>query len=309
MASDLITVSGLRVEACHGVFPEEKVRPRPFVVDIELEVDLSRAGVSDDLADTVSYAEIAHRAVAVVRGRPVDLIEHLAEQIATVCLDEPSVEAVRVEVHKPEAPVGLPFEDVSVRVHRERSATVVVALGSNLSLPAMRLADAVRRIGALDGVDLMTLSPVVETDAVGGPEGQPAYLNAVLLLRTRLAPHTLLARLHEVEAVHGRVRDVRWGPRTLDLDLIDYADPVRGGSRRSDDPQLTLPHPRAFERAFVVVPWLLADPTRDEAYQVWAELSGVAGLEGARPVAGDLGVRSGPEWPAFVAALVAVSSW
>ncbi|GAB76952.1 dihydroneopterin aldolase / 2-amino-4-hydroxy-6-hydroxymethyldihydropteridine diphosphokinase [Austwickia chelonae] len=309
MTGDLIRVAGLRVEACHGVFPEEKVQPRPFVVDIELRVDLSRAGSSDDLADTVSYAEIAHRAVEVVQGEPVDLIEHLAERIAAVCLQEPLVEAAQVRVHKPEAPVGLPFEDVSVSVHRERAATAVVALGANLSDPVMRLADAVRRIGTLDGVDPVMLSPVVETDPVGGPEGQPVYLNAVLVVRTRLAPHSLLARLHEVESVHGRVRDVRWGPRTLDLDLIDYTDPARGGSCRSDDPRLTLPHPRAFERAFVVVPWLLADPAGEQARRAWAELSGEPGREASRPVAGESGVRPGPAWPSFVAATVAVSSW
>ena len=99
----------------------------------------------------------------------------------------------------------------------------------------------------------MTVSPVYETVPVGGPP-QPDYLNAVVLARTTLAPRKLLDRLQEVEAAFDRIRDVRWGPRTLDVDIIS----VEG--ERSDDPVLTLPHPRAHERAFVLAPWQDADP-------------------------------------------------
>lgn len=99
----------------------------------------------------------------------------------------------------------------------------------------------------------MAVSPVYETVPVGGPP-QPDYLNAVLLARTTLSSPVLLDRLHEVEAAFDRVREVRWGPRTLDIDIITVAGEV------SADPQLTLPHPRAHERAFVLAPWHDADP-------------------------------------------------
>jgi len=99
----------------------------------------------------------------------------------------------------------------------------------------------------------MTVSPVYETAPVGGPP-QPDYLNAVLLARTTLSSRVLLDRLHEVEAAFERVRDVRWGPRTLDIDIITVEGEV------SDDPELTLPHPRAHERAFVLAPWHDMDP-------------------------------------------------
>ncbi|MBW3084830.1 Bifunctional folate synthesis protein [Austwickia sp. TVS 96-490-7B] len=291
--TDRISLRGMRVDACHGVLPEEKTAPQPFLVDIDMEVDLSWAGHSDRLADTVSYAEVAHRAVAVVAGAPVDLIEHLAEQVAEEVLASPLMEATTVTVHKPQAPVGVPFGDVSVSVRRERQAEVVVALGANLSSPQERLADAIRRIGDLPGVDLLRVSPLWRTDPVGGPAGQPTYLNAVAVLRTRSAPRTVLSWLHEIEAVHGRQRAVRWGARTLDLDLIQYVDPRQGGQVRSDDPELMLPHPRAWERAFVMVPWSVADPSHEAVAQA------VAGLDVS-------GVRPGPAWPQSVAASVMV---
>ena len=95
--------------------------------------------------------------------------------------------------------------------------------------------------------------------ARGGPE-QPAYINAVVVGTTRLAPSTLLAGLHDIEREHGRTREVRWGPRTLDLDLVQYGDPVFDTDVVMDSATLVLPHPRAHERAFVLVPWLQADP-------------------------------------------------
>ena len=103
------------------------------------------------------------------------------------------------------------------------------------------------------GLALVALSPVYETVPVGGPP-QPEYLNAVLIAETTLPATALLRRGQAVEAAFGRVRQEVWGPRTLDVDVIVYGDVV------SDDPELTLPHPRARERAFVLAPWLDADP-------------------------------------------------
>jgi 2-amino-4-hydroxy-6-hydroxymethyldihydropteridine diphosphokinase len=108
-------------------------------------------------------------------------------------------------------------------------------------------------IAAIPEVQVMAVSPVYETVPVGGPP-QPDYLNAVLLARTTLPASALLDRLHEVEAGADRVREVRWGPRTLDIDIIT----VEG--ERSADPSLLLPHPRAHERAFVLGPWRDVDP-------------------------------------------------
>ena len=129
----------------------------------------------------------------------------------------------------------------------------VLALGSNLGDSRDILAGGADAIAGLPEVRVTAVSPVYETAPVGGP-AQPDYLNAVLLVSTGLGPRELLGRLHEIEAAFDRVRLVRWGPRTLDIDIITIA------GERSDDPELTLPHPRAHERAFVLAPWLDADP-------------------------------------------------
>jgi 2-amino-4-hydroxy-6-hydroxymethyldihydropteridine diphosphokinase len=140
----------------------------------------------------------------------------------------------------------------------------VIALGANQGDRAATLLAAATELADSDGVELTALSRVHETVAVrvDGPDPDaPPYLNAIALIRTTLAPDDLLALLHRIESSHGRVRDERWGDRTLDLDIIDYA-----GQRRDRD-GLTLPHPRAAERDFVLRPWLEVDPD--------AELTGV----------------------------------
>jgi 2-amino-4-hydroxy-6-hydroxymethyldihydropteridine diphosphokinase len=130
---------------------------------------------------------------------------------------------------------------------------VVLALGSNLGERQDILQGAVDAIAGLPGVRVTAVSPVYETAPVGGP-AQPDYLNAVVLADAALPARELLDRLHEIEAAFDRVRVVRWGPRTLDVDVIMF------GRERSDDPELTLPHPRAHERAFVLAPWHQVDP-------------------------------------------------
>ena len=129
-----------------------------------------------------------------------------------------------------------------------RRNDAVLAIGSNLGDRLGILRAAVTEIANLPGTELLAVSPVYETDPVGGP-AQPEYLNAVLTVRTGLAARELLGQLNRIEAAHDRVREVRFGPRTLDIDIISYSD------QTSDDPVLTLPHPRARERAFVLVPW------------------------------------------------------
>jgi 2-amino-4-hydroxy-6-hydroxymethyldihydropteridine diphosphokinase len=146
----------------------------------------------------------------------------------------------------------------------------VLALGGNLGDRLATLQGGLDALAATPGLDLVAVSPVYETDPVGGPEQGP-YLNAVAVAETSLAPRELLARAQETENAFGRVRTERWGARTLDVDLISVGDVV------SDDPELTLPHPRAHERAFVLVPWLQADPDATLGGTPVAEL--LAGLD------------------------------
>jgi dihydroneopterin aldolase len=118
---DRVALRGLRGFGRHGVLPSERANGQPFLVDVDLGLDTRRAAKSDDLTDTVDYAGLADRVVALVEGEPVNLIETLAERIAAMCLEPAGVEQVQVTVHKPEAPVTVAFEDVSVTIMRSRS--------------------------------------------------------------------------------------------------------------------------------------------------------------------------------------------
>jgi len=157
----------------------------------------------------------------------------------------------------------------------------VIAMGSNLGDRLDYLQ------GGLDGlfdtprITFLAVSPVYETAPVGGPE-QADYLNAVVIAETSMPAQAVLERCRGLEDAFGRVRDERWGPRTLDLDLIIYGDEV------SNSPVLTLPHPRAHERAFVLAPWHDADPEaqipgRGRVADLLAAIgmAGVARLDGA----------------------------
>jgi 2-amino-4-hydroxy-6-hydroxymethyldihydropteridine diphosphokinase len=133
----------------------------------------------------------------------------------------------------------------------------VLSLGSNLGDREAILRGAVSAIAAVPGVTIDATSGLVETAAIkpaGVDESAPAYLNAVVRVTTTLAPLELLAAMAVIETDHGRVREVRWGDRTLDIDIVTY------GEVRQDDRALTLPHPRAAERSFVLVPWLEIEP-------------------------------------------------
>jgi len=297
--TDHIVLQGISARGFHGVLDAEKRDGQDFVVDVTLEVDLRRAGRSDLLLHTVNYAEVAADVVALITGPSLDLIETLADRIALVALRRPLVQVVQVTVHKPQAPVGVPFGDVQVVVERRRDVPVVIALGANLGAVQSTLASAVRQMAEIDGLRVTAVSELFESDPVGGPE-QPDYLNAVVLARTRLAPFALLTELHRIEADHGRVRETRWGARSLDCDLIQYGDPGSDSDRVSDDPALILPHPRAHERAFVLAPWAAVDARAelrvgDRLVPVAELLERAEGGDGGD--GGDAaGIRPGPEW-------------
>ncbi|MFB7376580.1 2-amino-4-hydroxy-6-hydroxymethyldihydropteridine diphosphokinase [Kitasatospora purpeofusca] len=143
-------------------------------------------------------------------------------------------------------------DSADTTLHSQRCA--VIALGSNLGNRLDTLQGAVDALADTPGLSIKAVSAVYETDAVGGPSEQPAYYNAVVVLRTTLPPRDLLERGNAIEDAFGRVRTVHWGPRTLDVDILAYEGVV------SEDPELLLPHPRSHERAFVLAPWLDAQP-------------------------------------------------
>lgn len=289
--ADTINLLGVRAFGHHGVLEVERREGQDFVVDVALEVDTSAAGASDDVADTVNYAEVGADIVAIIGGEPRNLIEAVAAEIAdTLVARYPLVQQVTLTLHKPQAPVGVPFSDVSITLVRRRDSPVVIAVGANLGDPESTVLRAFDDLAGIPGVWGVRPSPLFRTEPVGGP-AQGKYVNAVVLARTSLPPSSLLATLHGVEAEAGRTRTVRWGPRTLDLDLIQYGDPAAGTEVLSADEALQLPHPRAHQRTFVLAPWAAVDPDAvlsdgDQTVpvvQVLARLdaSGVATIEGS----------------------------
>lgn len=149
-----------------------------------------------------------------------------------------------------------------------KAVPVVLALGANLGDPQATIASAVEALACQPGVQVDAVSPFATTAPVGGPE-QPDYRNAVILASTTLDPEQLLTVCHAIEQQHGRARLVRWGARTLDIDLIAYGTPDAASEvvLPADGPvgdaaldRLVLPHPRAHRRAFVLAPWAAVDP-------------------------------------------------
>lgn len=144
---------------------------------------------------------------------------------------------------EPGVPIGRSLDPWTMTAPRQ----AFVGLGSNLGDRAATLRAAVERLRRTPGIERIDESPVYETDPVGMTD-QPKFLNQVLGIETTLTPEALLQAMQEIERSFGRVRIVRWGPRTLDLDLLAY----EGETRATD--ALTLPHPRMFERTFVTIP-------------------------------------------------------
>ena len=284
------------------------------------------AGAADDIAATVSYADIADEAMAVLTGTAVDLIETLAETIASRVMSHEGVVGTEVTVHKPDAPIDHPFADVSVTVragqtdamplslslkgiyeaedgsvltgeieaygHAQapspaeqeqsgalptrrdvqaahaapahdaarpehlRSRRVVLAIGGNLGDVPVTLMHTVEALSYMEGFQIDDVSPIMRTKPVLAPgqAPQPDYWNAVVVGSAIATPDELFAQTSRIERELGRERHERWGARTVDIDIIQ----IEGLA--SSDPVLTLPHPRAKERAFVLAPWLLCEP-------------------------------------------------
>lgn len=123
-----------------------------------------------------------------------------------------------------------------------------IALGANLGDRRANIARAIEMLAATPAVAVVRVSELIETAAVGGPADSPAYLNGAAELRTELAPLELLAEMLRIEAQLGRTREIHWGPRVIDLDLLLYGDRV------VENPELTLPHPLIHTRRFVLAP-------------------------------------------------------
>ena len=245
----------IEVFANHGVYPEENRLGQKFVVNAVLYVDTRAAGLSDDLDLSVNYGTVCHQITDFLTANTYKLIERVAEELARhILINNPLVHEIDVEIEKPGAPIGLPLETVSVKIHRGWH-DVAIALGSNMGDSKKFLDDAVEKVGQLPDTKVNKVATYITTKPYGGVE-QDDFLNSAMTIRTMLTPTELLDRLHDIEREAGRERIIRWGPRTLDLDILLYDDLVM------DTEDLTIPHIEMHLRDFVlkplaeIAPWL-----------------------------------------------------
>lgn len=244
---DRIIIQDLTVYARHGVYAEENILGQQFLVSVTIETDLSRAGQSDDLKDSIDYGKICHFVTQYMQQHTFRLIESVAEHLSQELLIQyKQIKKIKVKVKKPWAPIGLPIKNVSVEIERERHIAYI-AFGSNMGDKQAYIKQGIQALDALESCSVCEVSSIIETAPYGGVP-QDNFKNGVLCMETILDPYQLLEKLHEIEKQADRVRDVRWGPRTLDLDILFYDDQV------IQSQELTIPHVDMQNRVFVLQP-------------------------------------------------------
>ncbi|RSJ43383.1 Bifunctional folate synthesis protein [Streptococcus gordonii] len=241
---DQLRIKDLEVYAYHGVFAAEKELGQRFVLDLILDYDMTRAAKTGDLTASIHYGELAQELVKWCQESKEDLIETLAYQlIGKIFQSYDLVEKVSLEVKKPWAPVPLPLDTCSVKLVRKKRKAFI-ALGSNQGSPVANLDAALEKM-AEQNIRILQISSRIETEPWGGVEQDP-FLNQVVEVETWLNPEELMQTLLAIEADLGRVREIKWGPRVIDLDILYI------GQEELYSPNLIVPHPYVAERAFVL---------------------------------------------------------
>lgn len=252
-AKDEIRIEGLEVFAHHGVYAEETQNGQIFIVNATLYTDISQAGRTDDLERTVNYGTVCHFITDWMQENTCQLLEAVVEKLAAALLLEyRTLAGVDLEIQKPHAPIKLPFGNVSVKVHRSWHRAYI-AVGSNLGNREEHIAGALHALKEHPLIVLKKSSELIVTKPYGGVE-QEDFLNGVLEIETLLGPEQLLEALHEIENAAGRKRTIRWGPRTLDLDILFY-DRLCYESK-----DLKIPHVDLENRTFVLKPMAEMEP-------------------------------------------------
>lgn len=248
---DKIFIKNMEFYGYHGVFPEETKLGQKFRMQATLFLNTALAGRRDDLTKSVHYGEAFYVIKEIVEGNPVKLLETLAENIAKKLLEiYPMIEVCTIQVEKMNPPIPGHTGTVAVEVTRSQlNHLAYLSLGTNMGDRAQYLHDALEMLQENGDILVFQQSSIYETDPVGYTD-QDAFLNMVVSVKTALSPEELLAYCQTIEKKLGRVRVIRWGPRTMDVDILLY------DQNTIDSVSLQVPHPRMHERAFVLVPLL-----------------------------------------------------
>ncbi|MBP1757434.1 MAG: 2-amino-4-hydroxy-6-hydroxymethyldihydropteridine pyrophosphokinase, partial [Firmicutes bacterium] len=224
---DRIFLKGLCFSTVIGVFAQEKLQPQPVELDVVLQTLPLLACKTDNLDQTISYADVFEQVREVVETSRFELVERLAGHVAEKLLrTHASLMTVEIEVRKPKAPIEGIFQSAGIAITRCRAdydlfSTAYLSLGANLGDRLETLQAAVQLLGGHPQVRLPRISSVYETTPVGLLD-QPDFLNLAMRIETTLDPFQLLKLCQQIEARFQRERRVHWGPRTLDIDLLTY---------------------------------------------------------------------------------------
>lgn len=244
---DKIIISRLMVYCNHGVYEEEKINGQNFYVSAEIILDTEKPGHSDDITDAVNYAEICVIITEFMQHNNFNLIEAVAENLAEFILEySPLIKGVNLRIDKPEAPVLLPFDTIAVSISRSWHKAYL-GIGSNMGDSRAIIEDAFDKLREYPGIRVNKISTLITTKPYGNVE-QNDFLNGVISIETRLNPYELLDVANKLETEANRVRDVHWGPRTLDVDILLYDEEIIHNEK------LIVPHIDMHNRKFVLEP-------------------------------------------------------
>jgi len=247
---DKIIIRGLEVYANHGCFPQENLMGQRFFVNLEAAYDLKLCAARDDLDLAVSYADLCDDITAFLKSDTLNLIETAAVRLARFIMKKyRRIDSIILELEKPQAP--LPYSFNTVLAHVERSRHIAyIGLGGNLGERRNNINSAIKMLDGHEEIKVLDTAKIYET-APYGVKDQPDFLNTCVSISTTLDYEELLIAVHEIEDALGRERELRWGPRTIDLDILLFDSEI------VDKPHLHIPHIDMKNRLFVLKP--LAD--------------------------------------------------
>ena len=244
---NMISMKEIKLFGYTGCLPVEKENGQYFYVSVDFLCDEIPGAVTDRLEDTINYDEAYGIIEEIVTSSRFNLIEHLAHEIGNALITRYELaRQIHVTVKKPDAPVNGIFDAMETRIGIIRREAVI-GLGSNMGDRKGYLKSALEKIRQNPAVRVKRVSSVYETEPVGYAD-QEDFLNCCAVIETYLEPRELLSFLQGIETASGRVRTIRNGPRTIDLDILLIED------MRIERSELTVPHPRMYERAFVLEP-------------------------------------------------------
>ncbi len=248
-----ILVQGLQVFGYHGVYEQEKEEGQTFLVNCVMDTSFASAIHSDDVGETVDYGTVCLFIKKYFEEKAYDLLEKVADELATsIMYAFPGIEKIQIQITKPNAPIPMEFESVGVRVEKKWHK-VALAIGSNMGDKEKYLTDALETLIANPDIRNVIVSDYIETEPYGYVD-QDKFLNGAVTLETLLSAENLLIFLHEIEAKAERKREIHWGPRTLDLDILLYDDVCMHTK------ELTIPHIDMCNRMFVLEPLMQIAP-------------------------------------------------